>query len=71
MLSRDEVDLTSVEAVPLDGDLSSGPVLTSHPGSASGGYAHTVFVNAAKELFHQEQNNLEWKTLRYIRLLYP
>ncbi|XP_069167151.1 cytosolic Fe-S cluster assembly factor narfl [Procambarus clarkii] len=64
MLSRDEVDLPRVPPVPLDGDLSSGPVLTSHQGSPSGGYAHNVFITAAKQLFGQDQDMLQWKTLR-------
>lgn len=64
MLTQDQVHLPSIDPILLDGDLSSGPVMTSHPGSSSGGYAHNVFVNAAKELFNQEQNNLQWKTLR-------
>lgn len=64
MLVRDEVALPSVDPVQLDGDLSSGPVLTSHHGSSSGGFAHNVFVNAAKELFSQDKDKLQWKTLR-------
>ncbi|XP_042240301.1 cytosolic Fe-S cluster assembly factor narfl-like isoform X2 [Homarus americanus] len=64
MLIRDQVDITSVSPVSLDVDLSSGPVLTSHHGSSSGGYAHNVFISAAKELFNQDQDKLQWKTLR-------
>lgn len=64
MFARDEVDLSQAQPASLDGDLSSGPTLTSHPGSSSGGYAHHVFVNAARELFNQDINQLQWKTLR-------
>ncbi|XP_071542141.1 cytosolic Fe-S cluster assembly factor narfl isoform X2 [Panulirus ornatus] len=64
MLDRDKVVLPSVSPVQLDDDLSSGPVMTSHPGSSSGGYAHNVFVNAAKELFSEDKEKLQWKTLR-------
>ncbi|KAK7067080.1 hypothetical protein SK128_025288, partial [Halocaridina rubra] len=64
MLERDNVNLTQIQPVPLDGDLSSGPSLISAPGSGSGGYAHHVFVNAAKELFGQDVSNLQWKVLR-------
>lgn len=64
MLVRDQVDLMTLEPSPLDGDLSSGQHLTSHPGSSSGGYAHNVFVRTAKELFNQEIDDLHWKILR-------
>lgn len=64
MLVRDQVELVTLAPCPLDGDLSSGPQLTSHPGSSSGGYAHSIFINAAKELFNQETDDLQWKILR-------
>lgn len=64
MLLNDEVELASLDLTPLDSDLSSGPHLTSHPGSSSGGYAHNIFVRAAKELFNQDIDELQWKVLR-------
>lgn len=64
MLLRDEVELASLDSTPLDSDLSSGPHLTSHPGSSSGGYAHNIFIRAAKELFNQDIDELHWKVLR-------
>ncbi|KAK3886746.1 hypothetical protein Pcinc_009122 [Petrolisthes cinctipes] len=64
MLIRDDITLPSFNSSPLDTDLSSGSMITSHPGSASGGYAHNVFIHAAKELFDKDQDKLEWKTLR-------
>ncbi|KAK8730600.1 hypothetical protein OTU49_007829 [Cherax quadricarinatus] len=66
MLLRDQVELPSVDPVELDSDLSSGPVLTSHHGSSSGGYAHHVFISAARELFDLDQDKLQWKTLRNV-----
>lgn len=64
MLLKDEVELGSLDLTPLDSDLSSGPNLTSHPGSSSGGYAHNIFIRAAKELFNQDLDDLQWKVLR-------
>lgn len=66
MLLRDQVDLSTVAPSPLDTDLSSGPKLTSHEGSGSGGYAHHVFISAAKQLFDKDSNQLEWKTMRWV-----
>lgn len=66
MLLRDQVDLSAVTPSPLDTDLSSGPKLTSHEGSGSGGYAHHVFISAAKQLFDKDSNQLEWKTMRWV-----
>ncbi|XP_027223103.2 cytosolic Fe-S cluster assembly factor narfl [Penaeus vannamei] len=66
MLLRDQVDLSAVTPSPLDTDLSSGPKLTSHEGSGSGGYAHHVFISAAKQLFDKDSNQLEWKTMRNV-----
>ncbi|KAG0716324.1 Cytosolic Fe-S cluster assembly factor NARFL [Chionoecetes opilio] len=64
MLIRDEIELAALDPSPLEGDLSSGPQLTSHPGSSSGGYAHNILVRAAKELFNQDIDDLHWKILR-------
>ncbi|XP_066984193.1 cytosolic Fe-S cluster assembly factor narfl isoform X2 [Macrobrachium rosenbergii] len=64
MLIRDKVDLSQITEVPLDENLSSGTRLLSHPGSGAGGYAHHIFINAAKELFQQDVKELQWKTLR-------
>lgn len=64
MLLRDQVELVTLSPCSLDGDLTSGSQLTSHPGSSSGGYAHSIFVKAAKELFNQEIDDLQWKILR-------
>ncbi|RZF36591.1 hypothetical protein LSTR_LSTR010702 [Laodelphax striatellus] len=38
--------------------------LTSSLGSGSGGYAHHIFLHAAKELFPDQQASLEFKALR-------
>ena len=64
MLIKDKVNLTTLDNTPLDLELSSGPTLKNHEGSSSGGYAHHVFINAAKELFNQQPENLQWKILR-------
>lgn len=41
------------------------PALVRYRGSGSGGYADHVFQYAAKELFGEECDKLEYKNLRY------
>ncbi|CAL4105050.1 unnamed protein product [Meganyctiphanes norvegica] len=64
MLQRDNVVLSSVESCNLDTALSLRPTLTSHSGGGAGGYAHHLFIHAAKELFQQDVENINWKILR-------
>jgi len=64
MLLRDNIVLSSVESCNLDAALSLRPTLTSHLGGGSGGYAHHVFIHAAKNLFQQDIEQMNWKILR-------
>lgn len=40
--------------------------LFTNSGSGSGGYAHHIFCNAAKELFNINTDKVEFKPLRFV-----
>lgn len=40
--------------------------LVTNSGSGSGGYAHHIFCNAAKELFNINIDKVEFKPLRFV-----
>lgn len=40
--------------------------LLTNGGSGSGGYAHHIFCNAAKELFNVNIDQVEFKPLRFV-----
>jgi len=40
--------------------------LVTNSGSGSGGYAHYIFCNAAKELFNINIDKVEFKPLRFV-----
>ncbi|KAJ8933935.1 hypothetical protein NQ314_013691 [Rhamnusium bicolor] len=70
MLQKDEISLDSLEnsafSQPwlLKEDHDVTPSLTRHIGSGSGGFADHIFRYAAKELFGEELEKLEYKSLR-------
>ncbi|CAK6964786.1 cytosolic Fe-S cluster assembly factor narfl [Scomber scombrus] len=66
MLEEEKVSLSDVQPAPLDTMFSNvnGDEFLSHAGSASGGYLHHVFTNAAKQLLGEEVKELTYKTLR-------
>ncbi|XP_070579803.1 cytosolic Fe-S cluster assembly factor narfl-like [Ptychodera flava] len=66
MLEKEGVSLADVESHDLDSVLCSvsGNELVSHTGSGSGGYLEYILKYAAKELYGQHVENIQYKTLR-------
>ncbi|XP_074028044.1 probable cytosolic Fe-S cluster assembly factor GI11683 [Leptinotarsa decemlineata] len=70
MMDKDGVSLGSLPDSKLSQpwiskpDSDVAPSLTRHIGSSSGGYADHIFKYAARELFGEECDNLEYKSLR-------
>lgn len=70
MLIKDGISLDSLDKSTfsqpwlLKSDCEISPLLTRHIGSGSGGYADHIFRYAAKELFGEEIEKLEYKNLR-------
>nr|CAD7426333.1 unnamed protein product [Timema monikensis] len=66
LLRQEGVDLSFVDSAPLD--YPWGPAgdkqLFGHRGSGSGGYADHIFTFAAKELFGDSVDQLQYKSLR-------
>nr|CAD7416276.1 unnamed protein product [Timema poppensis] len=66
LLRQEGVDLSLVDSAPLD--YPWGPAgeneLFGHRGSGSGGYADHIFTFAAKELFGDSVDQLQYKSLR-------
>lgn len=70
MLSKDGISLNTLENgtfsqpwIPKD-NTELVPKLTRHIGSGSGGYADNIFIYATKELFDQELQSVNYKSLR-------
>lgn len=67
MLDTESLSLNNVKPSPLDYPWGlPKSTLTANDGSGSGGYAHSIFKYAAKQLFNQEINQLEFKNLRCV-----
>lgn len=68
MLENDEVNLADLETDGKDNDMEfftpGNDSLRNHFGGGSGGYLHHVFSHAAGDLFQQELENIQYKTLR-------
>ncbi|KAB7498135.1 Cytosolic Fe-S cluster assembly factor NARFL [Armadillidium nasatum] len=64
LFEKDGIDVNTIPCMPLDTEFSMCQTLLSHDGSGSGGFAHHVFIYAAKHLFDIEEIDLNWKTLR-------
>lgn len=74
MLVKDGISLSNLDNAAfsqpwlLSDDKEVDPSLQRHIGSGSGGYADNIFKYAAKEIFGEEVQHLEYKTLRYLLL---
>lgn len=70
MLIKDGISLDSLDnstfSQPwlLKNDHEINPLLTRHIGSGSGGYADHIFRYVAQELFGEEIEKLDYKSLR-------
>lgn len=70
MLAKDDINLSTLDngffSQPwlLKDDHGKLPVLHRNIGSGSGGYSDNVFIYAAKELFGQDIQNVNYKSLR-------
>lgn len=67
MLSAQNANLLEETRVPLDwpwGTVQPALSIWSHELSGSGGYSDHIFKYAAKELFNEDINTLEYKNLR-------
>ncbi|KAJ8960017.1 hypothetical protein NQ318_009453 [Aromia moschata] len=70
MLEKDGISLDSLDNSTISqpwfvkGNNEISPFLTKHVGSGSGGYADYIFKYAAEELFGEDIENLEYKSLR-------
>ena len=60
-LSVGGIELASVPQKPLDPELSGR---LDAGGGGSGGFAHSVFIHAASQLFGVQEQNLEWKIVK-------
>lgn len=67
MLSAQNANLLEETPAPLDwpwGTVQPSLSIWSHELSGSGGYSDHIFKHAAKELFNEDINTLEYKNLR-------
>ena len=70
MLAKEDCNLESLEksnfSQPwlLKENTDVSPCLSKHVGSGSGGYCDHIFKYAAKELFGEEVENLEYHNIR-------
>eukprot|EP00058_Branchiostoma_floridae_P010022 XP_002595510.1 hypothetical protein BRAFLDRAFT_118961 [Branchiostoma floridae] len=66
MLEKEGISLVDVTPADLDTMFSSmsGAELLSHSGGGSGGYLEHIFRYAARELFEQDVQSVNYKTLR-------
>ena len=69
--SLEDVPVGSVDypMTPLQKDDQSSPMLVSHLGSGSGGYAESILKYAAKELLGIENYEVQFRQLRFVLLV--
>ena len=67
LLNEEGIDLKDETPSPIDpliGEASFATFFTRNRGSGSGGYAENVLLHAVKELFNDDLDRIEFKTLR-------
>ena len=67
MLKEKDIDLKLLASTSPDSELSflnEKGMLLSHRGSSSGGYLEHVFIRAAKTLFDEDRDEIQYKCLR-------
>ena len=64
MLNEDNIDMHYVINSPLDSLQGESTVIKTNYGSGSGGFTENTFVNAVKELFGEEVQEVQYKTMK-------